>query len=140
MDTKIYTTTRSLADIASAKKTEEKQADKTDKTEETEDKKFNIQDFVDIRKETKEQQKQALLAGIFTDLDSTTSSSDAKQDSLSKMINSLKKQHSSIKSNLSNYGLDKQKSLRGQMSVIQNQLTTLELKQLELKRIEVGLD
>lgn len=141
MDTKIYANNKGLADMISLKNSKQKteQTQEEGKTEQKEQK-FDVQDLVDLSNEAKEQRKQMLLSGIFSELDDGTTLNEAKQDSLSTMIKSLRKQHTSIKSNIFNSSLDQQKALRGQMGVIENQISTLELKQLELKRKEVGLD
>lgn len=134
MDTKIYAN-KGLFDMARIKKADAKEA-----KESKDIKKFDIKDLVKFSEEAKEMRKQTLLVGIFKNPNSDISTeNEAKQHSLATMIKSLRKQRTSIKSNIFHSMPDKQKALRGQMDIIDNQLSTLELKQLELMRKEAGI-
>lgn len=129
MDVKLYAN-QGLLDMIGKKNTK----NKTKELETDDDKKKFVEDLVKFSKEAKESRKEQLLSGVFQ-----SSNEQTQTDSLSKYINKLKKQHNSLKSQMSNLNLQDRKSIQGQISFVESQLQTLELKRIEILRAEAGL-
>lgn len=105
-----------------------------DPTDEDEKKEY-VKELKEYAKESKEARKQQLLSSAMYSSDTQ----GKEEDGLSKLIKNMKKQRQSLKSRLTNSNTQQRKSLQGQISLVDSQLQSLELKQLEILRAEAGL-
>lgn len=99
-----------------------------------EEKKEYAKEIKEYIEDFKEAQKQQLLGSAYGNTDGVS-----KEDSLSKLIKNMKKQKQGLQSRLLGSDTQLRKSLQGQISLIDTQLQSLELKQLEILRAEAGL-
>lgn len=132
MNVNLYTT-QSLADMAKIKKN----SPKLQKPTNDEEKEKFVKQLNDFAKEAKEARKQQLLSSVFGTVNGESSTKE--EDGLSKMIKDIRKQRQGIQSRLSRATQEQRKSLQGQMSFMDSQLQSLELKQLEILRAEAGM-